>query len=553
MSTSTRRVVPWLLGVGLTSALLGVILRVTPPSHWLQKLTPDGALETGTAQFLDTSYSWALLLAILALTAAWSPTFRAAGRAAWLAPATPQRPGFWIPVLAGVGAVVLRIIAAAFGDVGLGDDGARVVWLERWLLDPAPVWTGMWLPGHLYLHALLNVVARDAVWSGVLLSAFAAGGTVGILTRAVESHWGRVAAASAGFFAAILPVSVAFGATPDVNPVFAFFVIAATAAVLRARNSQRRSMWILGWLCIVLATWMRFDSVILVPAIALLLWRRPVQAVAFTVAGLLPLVLWNVADSLITQQPARVMNVVHQDPTLGGSLVSSAFSFGGAIWRTLTPSLLILGLFGMVRALRANCGRAWMLLPLAHVVLFAGTTVLFSAGTQSRYFILAASVFAAYAGIAIGGMMQQAKGVGLAILLLATVLVVVAPPLFPPGDDLWIRRNPTLRALVDEVEQQAAGRDILWAADKSAFFYACRTRPPVEQFHAMSRFDSDPQVILTELDSADAAIACIQRSPLFEALWGRFEALATKHWNVRLIEERNDYRIFALDRKTGSG
>jgi 4-amino-4-deoxy-L-arabinose transferase-like glycosyltransferase len=237
-----------------------------------------------------------------------------------------------VPLLLALAACVARAVVAARSDIGLGDDGARVVWLEEWLRHPHAVWTGLWLPAHLYLHALFTLVLRDPIRAGVALSAVAAGGSVYLLARSLQATWGRTAAIAGGIAAAALPVSLAYGATPDVNPVFAFFMIAAVAAVWRAARGPQARLWLVtGWFCLATATWMRFESLALVPLVALLLWPRRGWCVGFALAGAAPIVLWNLANAYLSHGGPLV--TMSKDPSLGGSPVSLAFGYLGVFWQ----------------------------------------------------------------------------------------------------------------------------------------------------------------------------------------------------------------------------
>jgi hypothetical protein len=288
--------------VGAITTGAGLVLLRRPASQWLRALSPDGTLEPSTAMLLDRVGPLVLAAGLVLLACGFVPRLRhaLAGAATAPAPAVANRARGLAPACAAF-ALLLRLAIAAGGDAGLGDDGARVVWLEQWLRDPHWVWTGLWLPAHLYLHALFTLVLRDAVWAGIALSAVAAAGTVWIVTRVTQVQWGNAAGAAAGLAASILPVSLAYGATPDVNPVFAFFVVAAVAAVLRARQDGGWRWLAISGLCLVTATWMRFDSLPLVPLIALLLWPRRLTALLFALAGIAPLIGWNIANALLSR------------------------------------------------------------------------------------------------------------------------------------------------------------------------------------------------------------------------------------------------------------
>ncbi len=167
---------------------------------------------------------------------------------------------------------------------------------------------------------------------------------------------------------------------------------------------------------------------------------------------------------------------------------------------------------------------------------------------QPRYFILSASVAAAFAGIALDGILSRSRRVGWGIVLLAAILVVVTPPLYPGESDLWVRRAPELRELVDEVARSSAGGQVVWVSEEAAYFYACRIRPPRGRYHALSRPDSEPGTVVSGLATASTAMACVQQKPLPLQRWETLLALLDGAWDVQLLAERGDYRLYSLRR-----
>ena len=573
-----RRFDSRLLALAAFAFTVTVLLWIRPGSKWLGAFTPDGVFEPRTARFLDAGvWIWGLVT-LVAVAAASSATLRQGLAGGWREPvpgtgrlATHGRSAaaaraslfsLWLAPAWGFFAVVLRLGVAAVSDIGLGDDGARVVWLQQWLQDPHFVWSGLWLPAHLYLHALFYLLVRDAVLSGVLLSAVAAGGTVWILARQVQARWGDLAGGVAGALVTLLPVSVAYGANPDVNPVFAFFIVVATAALLRAREEQASSLsipdgarqrhrfrgYVLAWFCLAIATWMRFDAIVLVFALALLLLPRWRPAVAFALAAALPFAAWNVAQSRLSPEAGSVMSVVQADPTLGGSIVSVGFSFLGALWQAVTLPIVVLAVAGAVRAWRARAGRGWIMPAVAHLAALTGTTLVFHAGTQPRYYILVGSIAAAFAGVGVAGITSRSRRVGWAAIALVALLLVTTPQLYPGESDLWSRRNPALRQLVDEVERRSEGGHVVWVSEESGYFYACRAKPPPRLYHALPRPDSPPQAVLDGLRDAETAIACVQQRPLPVERWQRLLTLAGRGWVAEPLAEHDGYRLFTLYR-----
>ncbi len=541
-----------LVGAVLALALVTLAVFVRAPSAWLRAMTPDGGLEPHTAFFLD-SLRWLLLLATVGLALAWaSPGVRRALAASWKADpssASQSLASRWLAPACALAAAILRLAVASQSDFGLGDDGARAAWLASWLQHPHAVWTGMWLPGHLYLQALVALVVGDPSWSGVVLSALGTAGCAWILVRAVERDWGFHAALATGVIIAISPVSLAHGATADINPMFAFFPIAAVAAIERFLNGGgRRWLWIGGAL-LAWSTWCRFDAIVLVPAVAILLWPRRTMLLVFALGSLLPFVLWNAVESMQTGQAAHVARVVQNDPGLRGSLVSLVFSLLGGVWQAVPLPCAVLGIAGMLRALRARRGRAWMPLALFHAGVLAATTWLLGAGTQPRYFILTGTIVAAYAGIGWAGIIAASRRTGWIVAVVASALLVITPGLFASHHDLWVRRDAHLRALVDAVRGAAAGRDVIWVSEESGYLYWCRVRTPISTYHAMPRADSDARALLEEMRAARAAVACVQDGSQTEERWSRFAAAATPEWDVRPAGARDGYRLYDLVRR----
>jgi len=554
--TSPNRVHGGLLGVALLGAVLTAILYARAPSAWLQTLTPDGTLEPRTAGFLDAMRIFLAGGSAALFAAALLPGLRGAMAAAWRAAApgtTPAAPRWTkAPWVLGGFAFVLRLAIATRADIGLGDDGARVAWLQSWLQQPAPVWSGLWLPGHLYLHALVYLVVRDVLWAGVVLSALAAGGATALLVRALERDWGAAAAWFGGLMIAVLPVSLAYGSTPDVNPVFAFFPVAAIAGVQRYLRRGGRGWWAAAVLAAAWATWCRFEAIGLVPAIALLFWPRFRHLLAFAVLGLVPFLAWNTVEGLQSGQAGHVAQVVKSDPALGGSLVSHLFSLIGAFWQSMPLPVLLLGIAGAVRAVRLHRGRAWLLLAVLHAGALVATTLLFHAGTQPRYYILAGTIVAFYAAVGWAGVVAQSPRLGLCLAGAVLVLLAVVPGVFPGENDLWIRRSPRLRALVDDVRARASGRDVLWVSDEAGYFYACRVRPPLARYHSMPRADSDPAAVMAELGAAPTAVVAVEPQDRVRERWARFAALAAATYDVQPAGTVQGYQIYNLVRR-GTG
>jgi hypothetical protein len=519
---------------------------VRSPSEWLRRAAPDGRLDPGSARFVDALPILLAAAGALLLAAAASRPLRAALAGAWNAPPAGSRPWRSIPALA-IAAGALRLVISRISDQGLGDDGARVVWLERWLRHPEPIWSGYWAPGHLYIQALLRLVVGDSIRAGILLSALAATGTAWILARRAESVWGRASAVLVVCFAGLSPVSVAYGATPDVNPVFAFAVVASVAAARRATSPGRTGPWLaVSWIAFAVAAWSRFEAFLLAPAVALALWPRRRTALVHGASLLVPTLVWSLGDWLSTGQAARVVSAVSHDPALQGSRAALLFTYSGAWWQGLGLPLVVLAPFGVARALRSRAAREWIPVVLLHLSALTAAMWTSGTGTQARYFILDGALLGFYAAAALGGVLDRSRRAGAALAVAALALLAWTPGLYSGEGHLWACRDAGQRALVDAVRARAGEDHVLWIAGGSAYFYACRTRIPIERYHAMGRSDDSPERVLAELRdaAADGVLVCVDESPRALAQW---RAIGDG-WpgDVEAVEPANGYRLFRM-------
>lgn len=121
--------------------------------------------------------------------------------------------------------------------------------------------------------------------------------------------------------------------------------------------------------------------------------------------------------------------------------------------------------------------------------------------------------------------------------------------MFPGENDLWVRRSPRLRALVDDVRARASGQDVIWVSDEAGYFYSCRVRPPLARYHSMPRADSDPAAVMAELGAAPAAVAAVETQDRARERWSRFAALAAETYDVQPAGTVQGYQIYNLVRR----
>jgi hypothetical protein len=267
-------------------------------------------------------------------------------------------------------------------------------------------------------------------------------------------------------------------------------------------------------------------------------------------AALLPTIAWHALAYLSNSSAPNVAGAVFRDEWLRSrSTASTVFTFLGGWWQGLTLPLAIAGTLGVVRALRAKRGREWLPTLIVHLWVFLGLVILTNAGSSPRYYVLAGSLLAAYAGVWLGGLYDQSRVYGLVAVAAVAASLAVVPQMYPAEQQhLWIRHNATLRGVVDRVEAVSARDDVVWVSDTSAYFYPCRVRVPITRYHAMSRSDSDPALVLTELRGANAAVACVRDTHNSTQLWVGLMKRADHDWSAAPLESLPGYRLYRMVR-----
>ena len=199
------------------------------------------------------------------------------------------------PVLVAVFAVALAVRAAWAPVAGISTGDAWVrTWLARlWLEDPEWIDAGIWPPLHFYLLGGTLALVPDMLTAGRLLhvvtgslAAVAAAAFAGELARS------RFAALWGGLFVALAPlfVAVSLEARPEA-PTLALLFLAAFA-LARRRNGGGWGNVLLAGLAAAGTTMLRYEMWLVVPVLALVLWRDRGALVLFLALALAFPLLW---------------------------------------------------------------------------------------------------------------------------------------------------------------------------------------------------------------------------------------------------------------------
>jgi hypothetical protein len=165
-------------------------------------------------------------------------------------------------------------------------------------------------------------------------------------------------------------------------------------------------------------------------------------------------------------------------------------------------------------------------------------------GGQARYFLAAGAFLSPYAAAALAGAWRRQRAVGIGSAAVAVGLLATTPSLVPGPGFAWICRDAGARAVVDVARVHAGDAAVVWIADRGAYFYACRTRIPIERYHALGRADDSPAAVAAALAAVPAALVCVQETPRPQRQWQALRAACAG--SVQEIGSSGDYRMWRM-------
>lgn len=256
-----------------------------------------------------------------------------------------------------------------------GDPVSRVWRTIRWLEDPHLITHGVWGPLHYYLMAFVLWIWPDPVHATVGLHL-----VIGITTPLLVYAFTRTAFAGpraallVALTYAIYPIAIRNSLQVRSEVPFVFFVLIGFIFLELARRDD--GSWrhaLAAGVALTLAAMLRYEAWMLIPLLALLLWRKPRLMIVFVASALIHPLFWMAGNAIQTGDPLYSVNWAsrHERETMGkaliplGTRVLTALSYGGVILRGMTFPIGLLTLAGAAIALhkRERC-RAW-LFPIA--------------------------------------------------------------------------------------------------------------------------------------------------------------------------------------------
>lgn len=283
--------------------------------------------------------------------------------------------GLLLVLLLAAARVVLLPLATTDG----GDSASRVWGSIRWLEDPHLITHGVWGPLHYYLIAFALWLWPDPVSGPVGLHVL-----VGVATPLLVYAFTRTAIAGpraallVAATYAIYPIAIRNSLSVRSEVPFVLLLLGAMIFVELARGD--RGSWkhaVAAGISLTLAAMLRYEAWMLIPLLALLLWRKPRLMGVFVACALVHPVFWMVGNGIHSGDPLYSINWASRSEREGmgrammplSTRIIRAFEYPGLILRGMTVPIGVIAVAGAIVALvnRERC-RVW-LLPVAGLTL----------------------------------------------------------------------------------------------------------------------------------------------------------------------------------------
>ena len=207
-------------------------------------------------------------------------------------------------------ALLARLVVLPFATTDGGDAVTRTWAAMRWLADPELITHGVWGPLHFYLVGAALAVVPDPIHTPVVLHigfALAASCLIYFFTRE-EFASSRAALVIAALYA-LYPVAIRNSVSVRSETVFVVGLLAAMLLLALARGERGRPAHAAGaGLALTLAAMLRYEAWLLLPFLALLLWRKPRLALLFGAVAMIHPLIWMVGNWVEFGDPLHSIN-----------------------------------------------------------------------------------------------------------------------------------------------------------------------------------------------------------------------------------------------------
>ena len=295
-------------------------------------------------------------------------------------PTRAANPDLWAFIAVALVALIARLVILPFATSDGGDSVSRVWMAQEWMSRPRLLTEGIWGPLHFYLLALPLALVPDPVHGPIAMGVLFSTASALLMYRLVEIQFGdQRAALLVALTYALYPIAIRNGVSVRSETPFVFFLLLAMIALALARReggSWRHA--VAGGVALTLASMLRYEAWMLIPMLAVLLWRKPRFLLVFVGCALVHPVFWMIGNAVQHGDPFFSMTAASRFElqTMGRSRLDR---WSLVRWAALYPGVVLRGM-GLVAAVISLIGAAWALIgrhrSAAWLVPLAGLTSL---------------------------------------------------------------------------------------------------------------------------------------------------------------------------------
>lgn len=305
----------------------------------------------------------------------------------------------------------LRLAALPFAMTTEADAVSRILSAQLWMEHPVVITSGVWGPLHYYLIALSLFIYPDPVYAPALLNIVFCVATVPPLYFFVKEEFDDESAYFIPCLYLFCPIVFWTSLMALAEIPSAFFLAATMLFVSRAAKKLYATPYsIAGGISLTLAAMLRYEAWVLIPAFAVVLWRRPKQQLLFGSAALLFPVFWMACSYSLTGNPLQYLEAnenwlfLHEGMRKTASaaeFILKFFAFHHTVLDSLTPLICSGAVFGLLLTVQKRRGLLWAIPCCAMYSAFLWKGAEGSMLLRMRYFVtllLLCLPFAACAG-----------------------------------------------------------------------------------------------------------------------------------------------------------
>ncbi len=329
--------------------------------------------------------------------------------------------------------ISIRLIVLPFSMPNEEDAIYRAFGGQMMLLKPRIITNGVWCPLYDYLIACAMWFWTDPVFAPIAVNIIFAVVTAIPLYIFVKNEWDEFS----GLFVAgaylFYPVAIRYSLMAVAEIPFCFYVFVALACVSMARrDSGNWKHVVIGGIALTLSGALRYEGWILIPLLAIPLYKKPRLLIVFILTSLLFPVYWmsgnyiHNGDVLYGVHFAAHYQIVVQGYNaniIGGEIIWRAIYYPLALLFGITPAIATLCIIGIIKCIMRRKKQCIWLIPfICLLIIYIKKAIDGSLLLKARYSILLALFLLPFAAEVIGNIKRTKYRIMASIILIASML-----------------------------------------------------------------------------------------------------------------------------------